>query len=72
MSGLSAMTTRRIQKELERFAEGETNMTVESVQPNLWMVRLTGVAGTLYEGESFTLRVTFDAAYPMECPEVTS
>lgn len=68
---LTPMALKRIQKELERFDEAGSGLSVEAVSPTVWMVTLRGVEGTLYAGEEFTLRVTFDAGYPMECAEVS-
>jgi ubiquitin-conjugating enzyme E2 W len=67
---LTAMATRRIQKELERFDEPGCGLSVTEVSPAVWLVKLEGVMGTLYAGEEFTLRVSFDNAYPMECAEI--
>ena len=67
---LSSLAVKRIQKELERFEDAGCGLSVEPISPSVWMVTLLGVVGTLYEGETFTLRVTFDDAYPMECAEV--
>lgn len=67
---LTAMATRRIQKELERFAEPGAGLSVAVLSPTVWIVTLRGVEDTLYAGEEFDLRVTFDGSYPMECPEV--
>jgi len=36
-----------------------------------WHVRLTGAAGTLYEGENFKLQFKFSPKYPFDSPEVT-
>ena len=73
MSGkaLTPMALNRIRKELERFDDADSGLSVEAVSPDVWMVTLRGVEGTLYAGEEFTLRVTFDAGYPMECAEVS-
>jgi len=37
----------------------------------MWYVRFTGAAGSLYAGESYTLRIKFTDDYPMDSPEVT-
>jgi len=36
----------------------------------VWHVTFSGSAGSLYEGEIFTLRIRFTNEYPMESPEV--
>jgi len=36
---------------------------------DVWLITFTGAAGTLYAGETFTLRVRFTSDYPMDSPE---
>ena len=36
-----------------------------------WVVKLVGAKGTVYEGETYRLRVRFHADYPSQPPEVT-
>ena len=69
---LPPLASRRVQKELERFNEEGGVLHVEAVSATQWRVRMPGVPGTLYEGEIFTLQITFDKGYPMECAEVSS
>lgn len=66
------MAARRIEKEAQRFND-ETcaEVRLEVISTTVWHVHISGVPGTIYQGENFVLRVTFDAKYPMECPEVT-
>lgn len=35
-----------------------------------WHVAFAGAAGTLYDGEQFTLRVRFSDEYPIDSPQV--
>jgi ubiquitin-conjugating enzyme E2 W len=70
-AALPAMAIRRIQKEAERFNDETSNeLRLEVRSGTVWLVHIKGVSGTIYEGENFVLQVTFDAKYPMECPEV--
>lgn len=62
----------RIQRELKAFlAEPPTNLSVK-VGKNLrvWIVTMKGAANTIYEGETFKLRIAFPAQYPQVPPSV--
>lgn len=66
-------SSRRILKELEKFhneaIEG-ADASINVVSSNEWQISFHGVAGTVYEGQSFLLRIRFGADYPMDSPEV--
>jgi ubiquitin-conjugating enzyme E2 W len=65
-------SAKRIAKELEKMQENpEDGLMVNVLQPDHWHVRLVGAAGTLYEGEEFTVNVQFSTQYPIESPIVT-
>mmetsp|Transcript_4225 Transcript_4225/g.9476 ORF Transcript_4225/g.9476 Transcript_4225/m.9476 type:complete len:152 (-) Transcript_4225:120-575(-) len=72
MSKIQPRALRRINKELEKFA-GEAaadGLSLEVLADNIWHVSFLGAPGTLYEGESYTLRARFTDDYPMDSPEV--
>lgn len=63
----------RIQKELQAFLKDPPdNLRVAVVGNNIriWIVTMTGAAGTVYEGESFRLRIQFPPTYPTMPPSV--
>lgn len=43
------------------------SVTVQS--DDVWLISFTGAAGTLYAGETYTLRIRFTSDYPMDSPE---
>jgi ubiquitin-conjugating enzyme E2 W len=62
----------RIQRELKEFVKDPPpNLTV-NVGANLrvWLVTLKGAKGTIYEGETFQLRIKFPDQYPTVPPSV--
>ena len=62
----------RIQRELKAFIKDPPpNLTVQ-VGKNLriWIVTMKGAVGTIYEGETFRLRISFPAQYPTVPPSV--
>mmetsp|Transcript_70573 Transcript_70573/g.169091 ORF Transcript_70573/g.169091 Transcript_70573/m.169091 type:complete len:153 (+) Transcript_70573:170-628(+) len=66
---------RRLQKELQvlRARPKEEGIVVQDVAWNsghVWFITIAGAADTLYSEETFTLRFSFSAGYPMESPEV--
>lgn len=65
---------RRITKELEKLREDQSNhnLTIEAPSIDTWFVTFIGAAGTVYEGEVYTLQVRFTEDYPMDSPEGTS
>ena len=64
--------SKRIQKEKERFVveAGHDGLTLEVVSDEVWHVTFSLPEGTVFAGETFTLRIRFPADYPMESPEV--
>jgi ubiquitin-conjugating enzyme E2 W len=72
-SAVIMRSAKRIGKELEKLQEnGSTDgLSVTIVEPDHWHVHFVGAAGTLYEGEAFTVNVKFSAQYPIESPIVT-
>lgn len=62
----------RIQRELKAFVKDPPpNLTVK-VGKNIrvWVVTMKGAANTIYEGETFKLRVSFPPSYPSVPPSV--
>ena len=62
----------RIQRELKAFLnDPPPNLSVK-VGKNLrvWIVTMHGAAGSIYEGETFKLRIAFPATYPQMPPSV--
>ena len=62
----------RIQQELKKFlADPPPNLSV-TVGKNLrvWIVTMKGAKGTIYEGETFRLRIGFPPQYPTVPPSV--
>jgi ubiquitin-conjugating enzyme E2 W len=62
----------RIQQELKKFlADPPPNLSV-TVGKNLrvWIVTMKGAESTIYEGETFRLRISFPPAYPSVPPSV--
>mmetsp|Transcript_7438 Transcript_7438/g.15167 ORF Transcript_7438/g.15167 Transcript_7438/m.15167 type:complete len:333 (-) Transcript_7438:22-1020(-) len=62
----------RIQRELKAFlSDPPTNLKVK-VGKNLrvWIVKMTGAKDTIYQGETFQLRIAFPAQYPTVPPSV--
>mmetsp|Transcript_16261 Transcript_16261/g.23704 ORF Transcript_16261/g.23704 Transcript_16261/m.23704 type:complete len:167 (-) Transcript_16261:190-690(-) len=69
---LPARALKRVQKELQRFQEDSVNdstFRVSVQSDDVWLITFTGAAGTLYAGETYTLRVRFTPDYPMDSPE---
>ncbi len=63
---------KRVEKELEKLRADESvsGLVVDVVSPLQWKVTFTMGAETVYSGETYTLKVTFDESYPMEAPTV--
>ena len=61
---------RRIQKEREKFEKDPSGMILRVESDLKWLVTIVGAEKSLYEGETHTLEVTFDEAYPMEPPMI--
>ena len=62
----------RIQRELKHFIQDPpTNLSVK-VGKNLrvWIVTIVGAEGSIYEGETFQLRIQFPPQYPTVPPSV--
>lgn len=62
----------RIQKELKEFMQNPPPNLKVKVGSNIrvWIVEMKGAEGSIYEGESFRLRVAFPPAYPTVPPSV--
>lgn len=69
---LSTLASKRVQKELLRFSEGDgtCELALEVVSPSCWQIAFVGPAGSIYAGESFKLKVEFTSDYPMDSPIV--
>ena len=63
------MPGKRLVKELERLrADPIAGIELLSAEASVWTMRVSGAAGTLFEGEEMSLQFTFDAQYPFEAP----
>lgn len=62
----------RIQRELKEFIKSPPPNLAVKVGSNIriWIITVTGAEGTVYEGETYKLRVQFPAAYPTVPPSV--
>jgi ubiquitin-conjugating enzyme E2 W len=62
----------RIQKELREFIQHPPPNLKVKVGSNIrvWIVELTGAEGSIYEGETYRLRISFPPAYPTVPPSV--
>lgn len=62
----------RIQRELKAFlADPPPNLSVKvGKNIRIWIVTMEGAANTIYEGETFKLRIAFPAQYPQVPPSV--
>ncbi|KAJ1966202.1 hypothetical protein GGI12_000224 [Dipsacomyces acuminosporus] len=69
----SPVRTKRLLRELRQLKRSETKHIALVSTDNIdkWLVRITGVEGTLYANEQFTLLFKFPEDYPLEAPEVT-
>lgn len=58
MAGTRA--NRRVQKELEKFMADSVSdgLQIEVKSETCWNVKFSAAAGTIYEGENYTLEVT--------------
>ncbi len=62
----------RIQKELKNFISNPPTGCSVNVSKNLkvWIISITGLKGSVYEGGCFRLRVAFPSNYPAQPPSV--
>jgi len=62
----------RIQRELKEFMKAPPPNLSVKVGKNIrvWIITMRGTKGSLYEGESYRLRVQFPANYPTDPPSV--
>jgi ubiquitin-conjugating enzyme E2 W len=62
----------RIQRELKSFLQDPPDNFTVKVGKNIrvWIVKLTGAANTIYDGETFMLRISFPKEYPTVPPSV--
>ena len=62
----------RIQRELKEFLrDPPANLSVKvGSNIRIWIITMKGAANTVYEGESYKLRVMFPKEYPMVPPSV--
>lgn len=71
----SKTVTQLLQKEFRRLSRRENQIRGLSAFPDgfsllLWKARVTGVAGTAYEGLKYQLSIHFTDKYPYEAPKV--
>ncbi|KAJ1784561.1 hypothetical protein LPJ59_006327, partial [Coemansia sp. RSA 2399] len=69
----SPMRIKRLLRELRQLKKGVSKGISLDATENLdkWVVRISGVKGTLYEDEEYTLLFEFPEEYPIEAPVVT-
>jgi ubiquitin-conjugating enzyme E2 W len=62
----------RVQRELKEFIKSPPpNLTVKvGSNIRIWIISMTGAPNTIYEGETYRLRVQFPKDYPMVPPSV--
>jgi len=62
----------RIQRELKEFLKSPPSNLQVKVGSNIrvWIVTMKGASGTIYEGETFKLRISFPKDYPVMPPSV--
>eukprot|EP00051_Salpingoeca_urceolata_P010653 m.130673 g.130673 ORF g.130673 m.130673 type:complete len:159 (+) comp16798_c1_seq4:129-605(+) len=76
MASSAAAVSRRLEKEYsvltEDPPEGVALLSPVPFDPTCrtWTVQLSGAPGSIYEGEVFTLQISFVGKYPFESPEV--
>ncbi|KAJ2781134.1 ubiquitin-conjugating enzyme E2 W [Coemansia interrupta] len=76
MPASPALRAKRLLAELKRMhalpkaSEQPAVRLLPSDDLDQWSVQVRGADATLYEGETFTLRLTFPPSYPYEAPEV--
>ena len=66
---------KRVSKELEKWRSSSPEelggLTLAEKSPSIWEIGITGAVGTLYEGETFVLKIEFEEDYPMSSPITT-
>jgi ubiquitin-conjugating enzyme E2 W len=64
-------SAKRIEKEYQKLLQSPLEgMRVELQSDSEWHAKFVGAAGSLYDGEEYTLRIRFGPEYPIESPEV--
>lgn len=68
----STNTNHRIQRELKEFIKHPPSNLSVQVGKNIrvWIVTMKGAGGTIYDGETFKMRVSFPKEYPTVPPSV--
>mmetsp|Transcript_16055 Transcript_16055/g.24916 ORF Transcript_16055/g.24916 Transcript_16055/m.24916 type:complete len:146 (-) Transcript_16055:22-459(-) len=61
---------RREAMDIEQNYGTMLKLEIVDQQNNIWHITFNGADGSLYQGETFTLRFRFDDEYPFESPEV--
>eukprot|EP00049_Salpingoeca_infusionum_P010610 m.183380 g.183380 ORF g.183380 m.183380 type:complete len:127 (+) comp14690_c1_seq6:1406-1786(+) len=61
---------RERQKFLEAPPDGMTLLPSQVPDALVWQVAIQGPEGSLYDGEVYTLQLTFSEKYPFDSPEV--
>lgn len=66
--------SKRIAKELQKMTSDNDlinlNMSIIVRDEMCWLVSFTCPQGMIYEGENYTLKITFNSNYPIDSPEV--
>ena len=59
MAVTGTRANKRMQRELEKFTKDSTadGLIIEVKAEDCWNVKFSGAAGTIYEGDDFTLQV---------------
>ena len=68
-SSSKPMYLKRLDKEKQKWAQSPVEgLTLRSSEGVDWTIDMVGAAGTLYEGQVFTLSMQFSKRYPLESP----
>lgn len=73
-SSMSKIAHKRLAKELAELNSKGCPTGCSILQANdleSWIIQLSVLGDTLYEGEVFALRFRFSSSYPIDAPEVT-
>ena len=52
------------------YKNHHTGLRIEELSAKQWLVYLRGAEKSIYAGEEYILRVTFNNDYPMDSPEI--
>ena len=71
MVSFETRAKKRLDKELERFSNGEDGVfTIDVQAKDVWVVSFTCESNSIYAGETYRIYFRFTADYPLVSPEV--